>query len=265
MARKRRKKGNPLLTRILVISVVAHAIALPIAAHYGAFKNIGKGVRDSHIVMLANNLKDDPEHAKAKAKEHVKKIEHKTSDSKATDRAKGNNLPQPKVVTSGLATGPGDESGPKAESGTGTAGKVPDGPKTTPKSEPPVEPKKEPVTEPNPPKKPETPKQTEPKLEPVKPPEPKPKKIVEASVVDAPQPEIPDELRSEPLDKTLVVEAQIDTGGHPSNVSISSSTGIRDLDKIGLETARKYRFKPATVDGIATEQRVRFRIYFKVD
>ncbi len=265
MARKRRKKGNPLLTRILVISVVAHAIALPIAAHYGAFKNIGKGVRDSHIVMLANNLKDDPEHAKAKAKEHVKKVEHKTSDSKATDRAKGNNLPQPKVVTGGSATGAGDNSGPKAESGTGAAGKVPDGPKAEPKTEPIVEPMKEPVTEPNPPKKPDQPKPIEPKVEPAKPSEPKAKKIVEALVLEAPQPEIPDELRTEPLDKTLVVEAQIDTGGHPTNISISSSTGIKELDKIGLETARKYRFKPATVDGVASEQRVRFRIYFKVD
>ncbi len=265
MARKRRRKGNPLLTRILLISIVAHAIALPIAAHYGAFKNIGKGVRDSHIVMLTNNLKDDPEHAKEKAKQKVKKIEHKTSDAKATDKAKGNNLPQPKVVTAAPSSGSGDNSGPKAESGIGAAGKVPDGPKATPKTEPIVEPKKEPVVEPSPPKKTDSPKPTEPKPEPVKPPEPKPKKIIEASVVEAPQPEIPDELRSEPLDKTLVVEAQIDTGGHPTNVSISSSTGIKELDKIGLETARKYRFKPATIDGVASEQRVRFRIYFKVD
>ncbi len=265
MARKRRKKGNPLLTRILAISIVAHAIALPIAAHFGAFKNIGKNVRDSHIVMLANNLKDDPEHAKEKAKQKVKKIEHKTSDAKASDKAKGNNLPQPKVVTAGPASGSGENSGPKAESGNGTAGKVPDGPKSPAKTEPVVEPKKEPLVEPTPPKKPDPPKPIEPKPEPPKPPEPKPKEIVEASVVDAPEPEIPDELRSEPLDKTLVVEAQIDTGGHPTNVSISSSTGIKELDKIGLETAKKYRFKPATVDGVAAEQRVRFRIIFKVD
>ena len=261
MARKRRKKGNPLLTKILVISVIVHAIALPIAAHYGAFKNIGKGVRDSHIVMLTNAMKESAEKAKEKAK--VKRIEKKVADSKATDRSKGNNLPQPKVVTSGPASGAGDAGGPKAESGTGTAGKVPDGPKTQPKTEPEV--KKEPVTEPVVVKKTDPPKTDPPKIDPVRPVEPKPKKIVEALIVDAPEPEIPDDLRSEPLDKTLVVEAQIDSGGHPINVSVSSSTGIKELDRIGLETAKKYRFKPATIDGIASEQRVRFRIFFKVE
>ena len=261
MARTRRKKGNPLLTKILVISVIVHAIALPIAAHYGAFKNIGKGVRDSHIVMLTNAMKESAEKAKEKAK--VKRIEKKVSDSKATDRAKGNNLPQPKVVTGGPATGAGDAGGPKAESGTGKAGEVPNGPKTQPKTEPEV--KKEPVTEPVVVKKTDPPKTDPPKTEPVKSFEPKPKKIIEATVVDAPEPEIPDDLRSEPLDTTLVVEAQIDSGGHPINVTVSSSTGIKELDRIGLETAKKYRFKPATIDGVASTQRVRFRINFKVD
>jgi protein TonB len=242
--------------------VIVHVIALPIAAHYGAFKNIGKGARDSHIVMLTNSRKESEEHAKEKAKE--KKIEHKTTDSKATDRAKGNNLPQPKVVTSGPSAGAGDNGGAKAESGSGTAGKVPDGPKSEPKTEPKVEPKKEPTPDPTPIKKPE-PKQPDPKPEPPKAPEPKSKKIVEATVVDAPEPEIPDELRNEPLDKTLVVEAQIDSGGHPVNVTVSSSTGIKELDRIGIETAKKYRFKPATIDGVATDQRVRFRIFFKVE
>ena len=109
MARRKRRKGNPLLTRILLISVIVHIIALPIAAHYGAFKNIVRGARDSHIVMLTNSIKESQEHAKEKAK--TKKVEHKTTDSKATDKAKGNNLPQPKVVTSGPATGPGDSGG----------------------------------------------------------------------------------------------------------------------------------------------------------
>ena len=262
MARRKRRKGNPLLTKIFAISVVVHAIALPIAAHYGVFKNVGKGVRDSHIVMLTNVAKDSPEREKEKAKKEAKKIEHK-ADPKATDHAKGNNLPQPKVVTSGPASGPGGDAGPKAESGTGTAGKVPDSPKTTPKTEPEV--KKEPVTEPVVVKKVDPPKSDPPKIEPVKPIEPKVKKIVEASVLDAPEPEIPDDLRGEPLAKTLVVEAQIDTSGHPTNVHISSSTGIKELDRIGLETAKKYRFKPATIDGAASEQRVRFSIIFKVE
>ncbi|MEI8281408.1 MAG: energy transducer TonB [Armatimonadota bacterium] len=264
MARRKRRKGNPLLTRILLISVVVHIIALPIAAHYGAFKNIGRGKGDSHIVMLVNSPKDSPEQAKEKAKKETKKIEHKSSDAKANDKAKGNNLPQPKVVTSGPVGGAGDGNGPKAESGSGTAGKVPDAGKTVPKTEPEV--KKEPVTEPKVTKTPEPePKKDPPKTEPIKTPVPKARKIVEASVLDAPEPEIPDDLRSEPLDKTLIVEAEIDSGGHPIKVIVSNSTGIKELDRIGLETAKKYRFKPATIDGRASEQRVRFRINFKVE
>lgn len=270
MARRRKKKGSSLLTRILVVSIAAHIVILPIAAHFGAFKNIRKGFGDSHIVMLTNTVKDEPD--KPKAKEKAKKVEdHKkaTSSSKASGKESKSNLPQPKVVTSGPATGTGGEgAGPTAESGSGTAGKVPDAGKaapTNPKTEE-TEPKKPPVIETTlETKKPDPPKKDPVIPETTKPVEPKAKKIVEAIVAEAPEPEIPDELRTEPLDKALVVEAQIDTGGHPTSVTIASSTGIRELDRIGLDTAKKYRFKPATIDGIATEQRVRFRIIFKVE
>lgn len=270
MARRKKRKNNRLLTRIFIVTVVLHAIALPIAAHYGAFKNIRRGMGDARIVMLSTNIKDEPEKPKEKAKEKPKQVKDtKKASSGAKSSSKANsNLPQPKVVTSGPAAGTGGgNGGPSAESGTGVAGKVPDGAKTPPpKTEPEV--KKEPTPEPpktEPIKKSEPPKADPPKTEPAKTPEPKAKKILEAVVAEAPEPEIPDDLRSEPLDKTLIVEAQIDTGGHPTDVTIVSSTGIKDLDRIGVETAKKYRFKPATIDGVATEQHVRFKIFFKVE
>ncbi len=271
MARRRKKKGNPLLMKIFVGTLIFHAIALPIAAHFGAFKNIKRGPGDARIVMLSTSLKDEPEKPKEKPKakpKSVKDTKKAASGAKSSEKAKGSNLPQPKVVTSGPATGDGGGGGPAAESGTGTAGKVPEAPKngggtapTEPKKEnPPAEPK---TTEPE--KKPEPKKPDPPKVDPPKQPEPKPKKIIEAEVVEAPEPEIPDDLRSEPFEKTLVVEAQIDTGGHPTDISVVTSTGVAELDKIGLDTAKKYRFRPATVDGVVSEQHVRFRIIFKVE
>ena len=88
---------------------------------------------------------------------------------------------------------------------------------------------------------------------------------MQAEAVDAPQPTIPDDLRAEPLDKTLIVEADVDTGGHPTNVTVAESTGIKELDAVGVDTAKRYRFKPATVDDAPVDQHVRFRILFKVE
>ncbi len=264
--RRRRRKGNPLLAKIVVITLVIHAIALPIAAHFGAFKNIRRGPGDARVVLLDSKLKDEAEKPKEKAKEKSKPTK-KASTAKGENKA-ANNLPQPKVVTSGPAAGDGNGSGPSAESGTGAAGKVPDGGKTTQPTTPKDDKKDsipEPKKDPEPTKKPDPPKTDPPKTEIKKDPEPKPKKLIEAEVTAAPEPVIPDDLRSEPLDKTLVVEAMIDTGGHPTDVKVVTSTGIPDLDRIGLDTAKKYRFRPATIDGVPSEQRVRFTISFKVE
>ncbi|MBS1701358.1 MAG: TonB family protein [Armatimonadetes bacterium] len=268
MASRRRRKKNPLLTRIFVITVILHAIALPIAAHFGVFKNIKRGNGTSQIVMLTTSLKDQPDQPKEKQKpKQVKDTKKAPSGAKSASKGKSDNLPQPKVVTSGPANGAGGGGDtPSAESGSGKAGQVPNGGKTEPTKTEPAKPEPKPEPEKKPePKKPDPPKPEPAKPEPEKKPEPQPKKIIEAVVSEAPQPEIPEDLRYDPLDKTLVVEAQIDTGGHPINVEIVTSTGIKELDDVGLETAKKYRFTPATIDGLATEQRVRFKIYFKVE
>lgn len=255
--------------KIFVVTLIFHAIALPVAAHFGAFKNIHRGPGDARIVMLSTSLKDQAEKPEEKPKEKPKKEVKKASGGKSEANKASSNLPQPKVVTSGPTSGSGPGGGPSAESGSGAAGKVPDSgkPTTTTNKEPEVkkEPEKEPVKPVEQPKKPEPPKTDPPKTEPAKPVEPKPKKIIQAEVTEAPQPEIPDDLRSEPLDKVLVVECMVDTGGHPTDLKVVSSTGIKDLDRIGLDTAKKYRFRPATIDGIASEQPVRFKIYFKVE
>ncbi len=267
MAGKRRKKKNQLLTRILVVSIAAHAIALPIAAHFGVFKNVQKSLGASRIIMFNTPALEQKEQAKEKPKEKPKPPATKTkaNAAKAASRAGANNLPQPKVVTSGPANGNGGGGGPAAESGSGAAGQVPGGspPGTKPQDTSTPNKPSEPVTDPK--LKTESPKADPPRAEVPKVDLPRVKKILEAEAIEAPEPKIPDRLRTDPLDKTLVVEADIDTGGHPTNVKIVSSTGIEELDKIGLDTATRYRFRPATIDGTKVEQHVRFRIEFKVE
>jgi len=265
--RRRRRKKNPLLMRILVISVVAHAIALPIAAHYGAFEKIKKSFGDSQVVMFTTPPIENKEKPAEKAK--PKKAEPTKKAPGLKGKVASNGPPAPKVVAGGPATGDGG-GGPSVEQGSGQAGVLPV--TKTPGNEPPVT--KPPVTEPPVTKPPVTeppvtkPPVTEPPV--TKPPvvtppvEPKPKRVVAAEATVAPEPVIPDDLRSEPLDKTMVVEADVDAQGIPGNIKVASSTGIRELDEVGLDTARKYRFRPATVDDVPVGQHVRFTIIFNV-
>lgn len=271
---RRRRKGNPLLTKIIVISLAAHAVALPILAHFGAFEKIRREFGTSKVVMVTvppvEHEKTPPKAAK-KAPKTPSAKKSGSSAPKAASQAHSN-LPQPKIVASNAA-GDGSGAGAVDAEGSGKAGvlptdpnKVPGGGTANPNPAPPApEPPKTEPPKPEPPKpeppRPEPPKTEPPKVEPVV----KPKKLVEAEAIEAPEPTIPDELRSEPFEKTLVVEADVDTGGHPINVKVVTGTGTKELDQIGLDTAKRYRFKPATLDDEPVQQHVRFHIVFKVE
>jgi len=255
------------------VSILAHAIGLPIAARFGAFDKLKKEFGDSRVVMI--NVPPDEE---KKTVEKTAKKAHKTepSNKKAPSAPSHNasaaksNLPQPKMVAAGGAAGDGD--GPSVDAnGSGKAGELPKDPNAGSggNAPPPVEPPKaEPKTEPAP-----EPPKTEPKAEPPaatakpEPPkvEPKPKKFVQVATTFAPEPQIPDELRTEPFEKTMIVEADIDIDGKPTSVTVAQSTGAKELDQVGLETARKYRFTPATLDNMPVKGHVRFTIVFKVE
>jgi TonB family protein len=51
----------------------------------------------------------------------------------------------------------------------------------------------------------------------------------------------------------------------PENIRVATSSGTKELDQIGLDTAKKYRFKAARLGGDPVEGHVRFRIIFKVE
>lgn len=273
MARRRRRK-NPLLTRILVVSLLAHAIALPIAAHFGAFDKLKQEFGTSRVVMVTvppDAEKKPVEKAAKKATKTQSSTKRAPSAANRTTSAAKSNLPQPKIVAG--APGEGEGGGPTVDAnGAGKAGELPTPP---PGGGAPVSPPANtggeakspptpPVETPKPEAKPENPLPTPVKPEPPKV-EPAPKKFVECRATFSPDPVIPDELRTEPLDKTLVVEADVDGDGKPQAVRIAESTGIRALDDAGLEAARRWRFQPATLGDAPVSQHVRFEIAFKVE
>ncbi len=254
--------------RILVISLVVHAIGLPIAARFGAFEKLKKEFGTSRVVMVTMPP-IEAEKPKVAEKTQKKTAAAKKSGGAApkASAAQKSGLPQPKVVAAG-GTGDGSGDGPTVDAnGSGKAGVLPPtepGTETVkPPEPPPIVPETKPETPPVVAAKTVDPPVAPPKVDPS--PVVKPKPFVEADVIDAPVPVIPDEMRSEPFEKTLVVEADVDTSGKPLNVQIATSTGQKQLDAAGLDAARRYRFRPATLGGEAVAQHVRFRIIFKVE
>jgi len=96
-------------------------------------------------------------------------------------------------------------------------------------------------------------------------PQPKPPVFTEAAPIDEIKPTIPDSLRSDAIDATVIAEFQVGADGVPTGVRITQSSGNSDLDDLALKTARQWRFKPATREGQAVESTVRLHIEFQVD
>lgn len=80
-----------------------------------------------------------------------------------------------------------------------------------------------------------------------------------------PKPEIPDDLRQDAIDKTFVAEVTVGTDGLPTEIKTAQSTGNDELDRLALDTARRWKFKPGTRDGEPVESTVRLHIEFQVN
>ncbi len=275
---RRRHQKNPLLGRIILFSIGFHILALPILAHFGALKKIQSHFTDMRMVVLAPpppQLKQEAEKAKVEPKKApVAAQKGKASGAHQASHAGGNH---PHVAVA--AGGSGDDGGPAIDEGTGKVGVVPTdtsaktggGPaKTDTQTDagagktnvaaPVIQSTKQDVTVVKPilPQVPVITPQPAPLHEPV---------FTEAAPVDdhQPQPTIPDELRADNLDATAVVEVVVDAGGKATSAAITSTTGKKDLDRLALETAKQWRFKPATRDGAPIESRVRLHIEFQVN
>jgi protein TonB len=270
---RRRRQKNPLLMRILGISILVHIVALPILAHFGAFKKIQREFIETRMVVLPPppSEKERPEVKKPQRVAHklAPRVRREATTTHHTQQAAHrSNLNQPKVVASAGSAG-SDANGPTVDAnGTGAAGQLPtQKADTTP---PTVKTDTPPKPQPMPPPKIEAPKiaqNTAPQGEAPpapKPESPKPPAYTDAVPTNTPQPAIPDDLRADALDKTFVAEFTVGPDGTPTEVQVAQSTGSEELDRIALDTAKQWRFKPATRDGQPIESRVRLHIEFQV-
>ncbi len=272
---RRRRQKNPLLMRIIGISILVHIIALPILAHYGAFKKLKREYLETRMVVL-------PPPKVEKDKPEIKKPQHVAHKAAPTNHAAAHarlashksNPFQPKVIASAGNKGgdSGDDSNTVDNSGNGKLGQLPTGPATkgsqgdNAPAPPPAAPPAPPPTNTAPPKVAQNPAPP-PKVE--APPQPKPEVKHDPVYTDAvptssPQPSIPDDLRSEAMDSTFVAEFTVGADGTPTQVKVAQSTGNDELDRIALDAAKQWKFKPATRDGQPIESRVRLHIEFQV-
>jgi len=277
---RRRRQKNSLLGRILAISILVHIIALPILAHFGAFKKIQEHFVQTQMVVLPppDVVKEKPvEKKETKARKTAVANKSKTSASHSQAHVSHSNVPQPHIaVAQGDKSGDG---GPAVEEGNGKVGVVPEDQNAkkpeTAKADNTAPVEKEPV-------KPIVPEVKQPEkpvvTAPVKPVEVPKNPVVTAPVVpktpvftaaeplddSQPKPSIPDALRSDAIDKTVVIEFTVGEDGAPMAVKAVQSTGNDELDRRALDAARKWRFKPATRDGQPVVGRVRLSIEFQV-
>ena len=267
---RRRQKGVPLLWKIVGISVAAHAVALPILARFGVFEKVERHFQDVQMVTLPPPEAEKP---KPPPKEPVKKNPRAAAAKRSavghprSASARQNNLSQPKVVVAQGGAGGGDNGGPTVDpNGSGAAGALPT--EVTPTPSPAAStPAPEPTTSlPTPAPAPTPTPLPRATPMPVPTPEPTPRPVVftEAVPVDTPKPTLPDSLRSDTLDRTTVAEFVVGVDGTPTEVRVVQSAGIRDLDQLALDTAKQWRFKPATRDGVPVQSTVRLHVAFQV-
>jgi len=259
---RRRRKGNKLLGRILLISLAVHVIAVPILAKFGAFDKIRREFATNTVTVLPPPP-PEPDKPIEKKAEQKKQLARAKGSSHASHAQARSNAPHPPVVASNAApSGQGDTGATINPNGTGTAGVVPKG-TTSPSTGPATT---QPATGPE--TKPATTSVTKPTTKPETNPtpvQPHVPVIVTAEATYQPEPQIPDDLRSDALDKTCVVEIAVGADGTPDSVKIDGSSGIDELDQIALDAARKWKFKPATQDGDPIPSIVRLHVEFKVD
>jgi protein TonB len=87
--------------------------------------------------------------------------------------------------------------------------------------------------------------------------------VVAAEPISEPKPEIPDDLRDSPIQATFRGLFTIHADG-TTDVKMIQSTGNSALDSLALDSARKWTFHPATVDGKPVDSYLRLEVDFDV-
>ncbi len=86
----------------------------------------------------------------------------------------------------------------------------------------------------------------------------------EASPVAPLLPKIPTSLRSETFAASMVVQVSLDEQGN-STVSLLSSSGNAQLDKLVMSAIQKWKWNPATVDGVPIPALFNYKVELNVN
>jgi TonB family protein len=85
-----------------------------------------------------------------------------------------------------------------------------------------------------------------------------------AQVLYSPSPRLPEDLASQDLKATVLIEFVIRSDGS-ATASLAQTSGNRRLDEIALKTASQWRFGPAVGERGPIDSRLRLRINFEVE
>ncbi len=245
---------------MLGLAVLINAILLPILAHFGAFKNVGRQkLTPIELVKLP-----PPEKRPAPPKKTPKKTAakphpaaHRAASRQATTRRAAPGPPPVRVV----AAGPGGAGGGGGDSGivgTGTPPVPPTPPAAPAPAPPPV-----PPTAPVPPLPPPAPVPAPaPPPKPTPPPVPHVPLVAQAVPLSEPRPTLPDDISYDDIHGSFGALFTVHADG-TAGVKMQSSTGNSRLDGLALESARRWTFRPATRDGQPIESFLRLQVEFE--
>lgn len=86
----------------------------------------------------------------------------------------------------------------------------------------------------------------------------------DALAVEAPQPELPAEHTEQSCKKSCCARFTIESDGK-FDVRLVSSTGSQDVDDVALATLKRWKFKPAQLNGKPVKSSRKIKIEFEVD
>jgi protein TonB len=82
--------------------------------------------------------------------------------------------------------------------------------------------------------------------------------------VFAPEPVIPEHLQEQCFKSCCIAKFLVAPTGK-ATVQLVSTSGSPEVDEITLDTLRRWKFKPATLDGAAVEGSKKVQVEFKVE
>src|SRR5262245_8518948 len=122
---RRRRQKNPLLMRIIGISIAVHIVALPVLAHFGAFKKIQQHFVQAQMVVLPPASKAEQPKAEVKKQVAQKTPAAVKKGPANTAHAQQGPKTNPNAPHIAMANGPGDGGDNSAEQGNGKQGVLP--------------------------------------------------------------------------------------------------------------------------------------------